>query len=241
MNPATITSVLSSAGDHDGHAQDGHGHHSQWLELHDLARDTGLATGLRALQEAIAPAGVPYGPAGHVVLLAGTPCADAGQRCQPEQTGAITLGADVLLIGRRPPGEAVSDEAATRLPDRRSWAIGISWVRLGTSRWLLRHCVAHARDRQVGDGSLLQQQLVIGAVADALIEQLEAQSLLAGGADPDATLLAEVNAAIVTADRLALGLLGASGFQECLPSLTAWASELLADAYIGPPGYGGTP
>jgi len=198
----------------------------RWQPLHDVARDDGLAAGFRALQAAVAPAGVPCGPAGHVVTLAGIPCPGDSQ---DEQAGQIALGADTFVVARGP--------VATAVPE--AWALGLSWVRLGTSRWLLRRCVEHARGRQVGDGSLLQQQLVMGAVADALIEQLEAQSLLAGGGDPGAELLSEANAAIVTADRLALGLLGASGFAQGLDSCTAWVSELLADAFIGSPGLGG--
>ncbi len=67
--------------------------------------------------------------------------------------------------------------------------------------------MAHARARQVGEGNLLQQQLVQGAVADVLISQLEAESLLAGSAAPEPEMLADANASLVVADRLALGLL----------------------------------
>jgi hypothetical protein len=185
--------------------------------IHDVARDDGIAAGLRALAEQWAPAGVPFGPAGHAILPTDLAPAGPAQRLR-----TITIGADTVLAVK-------ADHSFRRAPT--AWLIGVSWLRLGASRWLLKHATDHVSGRTVGTESLLQQQMVKGMIAEALTEQLEAEALLDGRTDP--AVLIEANARIQAADRMLLRLLGASGFAAGPPSHTCWVSELLADAYIG--------
>lgn len=184
--------------------------------IHDLARDHGLIAGLRALAEHLAPDGVPFGPAGHAVLPAHTEAAGPARRLL-----TVTIDTDAVHAVR----------AATPEPAPAVWAVGVSWLRLGASRWLLRLATDHVHTRTVGGAPLVQQQMIKGMIADALTEQLTAEGLLDGRTDP--AILTGANAAIQAADRILLRLLGASGFQAGLPSHTCWVSELLADAYIG--------
>lgn len=184
--------------------------------IHDIARDEGLITGLRALTEELAPDGVPFGPAGHAVVPSGASAAAPARRLL-----TITIEADAV--------NAV--QATTYDPTPADWLLGVSWLRLGASRQLLRQATDHVTERTVGTERLIQQQMIKGMIAEALTEQLTAEALLDGGTDP--AVLVEANARIQTADRMLLRLLGASGFQSGLPSHTCWVSELLADAYIG--------
>jgi hypothetical protein len=184
--------------------------------IHDLARDDGLIVGLRALTEELAPDGVPFGPAGHAVVPSGATAAGRARRLL-----TITIDADAVHAMK----------ATVFDPTPEAWLIGVSWLRLGASRQLLRQATAHVTERTVGTERLIQQQMIKGMIAEALTEQLEAEALLDGRTDP--AVLIEANARIQTADRMLLRLLGASGFQAGLPSHTCWVSELLADAYIG--------
>lgn len=198
-----------------------------WYRFHDLAQESGLAAGLRALAEQFSHDTTTFGPSGHALVLADPATAAATAAAL---LFTVELGADAVMALRLPRGTGTECSP--------QWAAGICWVRLGASRWLLRHCVAHARMRRIGQDSLLQQQIAQATVAEALTEQLEAEALLDGGGIPGAAVLAQAHARIQAADRIALPLLGASGFQAGLPSHTAWVSELLADVY---PGHGGGP
>ena len=206
----------------------------RWYRLHDLARESGLAAALRTLADELSPAAIPFGPAGHAILLADpaleTNLADPA-RSEADRLFTVDLGGETVLALRR--RDKLSSTGAGPGPASPEWAAGIGWIRLGVSRWLLRYCVGHARERKIGSETLLQQQMAQGMVADVLTGQLEAEALMDGGPLPGAAVLAEVHSRIRTADRIALSLLGASGFQAGLPSHTAWVSELLADAYQG--------
>ncbi len=189
--------------------------------IHDVARTDGLTAGLRALAEQWAPDGVPFGPAGHAILPADLAPAGPAQRLR-----TITIGADTVHTVKADPVRGGPFRCAST-----AWLLGVSWLRLGASRWLLRHATDHVSGRTVGTESLLQQQMVKGMIAEALTEQLEAEALLDGRTDP--AVLIEANTRIQVADRMLLRLLGASGFAAGQPSHTCWVSELLADAYIG--------
>ena len=200
---------------------------------YEIARDEGVVAALRALVEESAPGALPFGPGGHAVVPAGW--LTAGRQCANplELMFSVALDEDHVAVVRRrgSPGDP-SDPDDTNP----GFVAGICWLRLGASRWLLAHAVANAQQRKVGDESLLRQQMVIAMVADALSVQLEAEALLDGDAAPGRAVLTEASARILAADRIALRLLGASGFIAGLASHTAWVSELLADAYLGPGG-----
>jgi hypothetical protein len=205
---------------------------------YEIARHDGVAAALRALGEDMTPGALPFGPGGHAVVPAGWPAGDPQSASPPELMFTIALGEDRIAVVRRqaaPAGPAGERHAHPEGTCPRFTA-GICWLRLGTSRWLLAHAVSHAQQRKVGEEPLLGQQLVKAMVADTLTAQLQAQALLDGDAAPSAAVLAQASALILAADRIALRVLGASGFTAGLASHTAWVSELLADAYLGPGG-----
>jgi alkylation response protein AidB-like acyl-CoA dehydrogenase len=155
-------------------------------------------------------------PGAWAALLAATGTADPvlgprGHGLRPAGAGWDLLraaGAD-----NRPPG----------------WVAALGRLRLGLSEWLLDQAIAHLRDRATGGAPLIQQQLVRGNLADAVIIQQEVLGMLAAdvpGAYPHGRL--------TEADRITLRLLGASGFLSDGPGQLAYLSELLADAYLEP-------
>ena len=184
--------------------------------VHAVARDAGLLTGLRALVAALAPDGVPFGPAGHAVLPAGA-----------DTVAPARLLRTITIDG----GELHAVAASLVEPAPAAWSVGVSWLRLGASRWLLRQATEHVAGRTVGTEQLIAQQMVKGMIAEALTEQLEAEALLDGATDH--AVLIDANARIQAADRTLMRLFGASGFRTGPASATCWVSELLADAYIG--------
>ncbi len=197
---------------------------------YEIARDDGMVAALRALGQEMTPGVLPFGPGGHAVVPADWPTASLQSANPPELMFSVPLGEDQIAVVRR---RAAPSDTEDMCP---AFTAGICWVRLGVSRWLLAHAVAHAQRRKVGDESLLAQQMVKAMVADALTVQLEAEALLDGDAAPSPAILAGASARILEADRIALRLLGASGFTAGVASHTAWVSELLADAYLGPGG-----
>ncbi|MFD1051197.1 hypothetical protein ACFQ1S_39515 [Kibdelosporangium lantanae] len=92
----------------------------------------------------------------------------------------------------------------------------------------------YLRGRRSGDSTLLQQQLVKGALADALAEQLEIRAVLTGlgSADVTPSLVNGLNGQITRIDRALLRLLGATSMLLGGPGEVAYVSELLADAYL---------
>jgi hypothetical protein len=202
---------------------------------YEIARDDGVVAALRALGEEMTPDVLPFGPGGHAVVPADWPTAGPRSANPCELMFSVALGDDHVAVVR---SRGTRDLGNTGDLDNTSqgFTAGICWVRLGASRWLLAHAVANAQRRKVGDESLLRQQMVMAMVADALSVQLEAEALLDGDTAPSLAVLAEASARILAADRIALRLLGAGGFTVGLASHTAWVSELLADAYLGPGG-----
>lgn len=144
------------------------------------------------------------------------------------------------------PGEGDADFGAG--PVSQDWGTGLAWLRLGVSERLRDASIAYLAARQVEGTSLLMQQMVKGALADVLIDHLEIEGYLddlADGVDRvavplgphppmDEHELVRLQAQITRADRALLRLLGAHGFTAEGPGMTAYASELLADAYCGP-------
>ena len=103
---------------------------------------------------------------------------------------------------------------------------------------LLDRVLTHLGDRKTDGAPLLHQQMIKGAIAEAVLDHLEIQAALdppaASPTGPSWAALAETHRRITAVDRKLLLLFGASGFLEDGPGVTAYVSELLADAYIGP-------
>ncbi|MER7672922.1 hypothetical protein ABTY61_31325 [Kitasatospora sp. NPDC096128] len=240
-----------------------------WREARASARSDGLVPALTLLSRALSPGAPPRGLRGHAVvpreLLDGYPESATGGG----QRGPTTEAGPPDPIPDPTPGLAVLPPATAPAPartrpgaDPHAWGTGLAWLRLGASERLREACVAYLAARTVEGTSLLLQQLVKGALADALIEQLEIGGVLdslaadhhesddadRADADPgdgsplapvrplDPRALARLQAQITEVDRALLRLLGAHGFTAEGPGRDAHASELLADVYCGWPG-----
>jgi hypothetical protein len=199
-----------------------------WRRAAVTARGHGLVAALRELHAEVCPDVVPSGPGGHVVL----------PTALLERTGAVgttplaTPDGD-LGVGRPTLLRTASQDASWGA----SWDLGLAWLRLGQSQRLLDASLAYLRGRSVGGGQLLLQQLVKGSLADVVGDQLTAETLLDGAEPaelPDA-VLAQAHDLLTDCDRALLRLLGASGYRADGPGACAYASALLADAYLRRP------
>lgn len=192
------------------------------------ARENGLAQALTELGGEALPGVLPCGPGGHAVVPAVVD-ATADRIWQDGRTYDRAAGEEEVLrrdgslvaLRHRPGGHA-------DIADPGGWALGLVWLRLGLSESLLDACVGYLDSRACGDSTVLRQQMVKGAVAEVLIEQLEVHAVLTGVDAPD---LAHLHQQITVADRALLRLLGAAGYLADGAGATAYRSEVLAEAY----------
>lgn len=198
----------------------------EWIRYRRTARHDGLVAALSLLCETVCDGGPPRGPGGHVVAPAGVLGADTG---------------DVLATMTAEGGTVVASRSRAEPPSGSNtpcpaWALGVTCLRFGLSERLLAAVLAHLGGRTVGDAKLLHQQMVKGGVAEAVIEQLEIETMLAGATPGqlDDDVLARLNAQITETDRMLLRLLGAVSFLADGPGQVARVSELIADVYFGP-------
>ncbi|MFG3052746.1 hypothetical protein ACGFZP_17545 [Kitasatospora sp. NPDC048239] len=210
----------------------------------DTARYRGLAPALALLGAEALPGLLPCGPAGHTVTDPATYAA-AGRLWTDGTTAPRAAGRERVLATVDLPGGAVALAAAPvpteRAPDeqqRAAFALGLVRIRLGLSEALRTACLNHLGRRRSGDGYLLQQQLVKGALADAVAEHLEAAAVLAGAGpgDLEPAVLADLHTRITATDRDQVRLLGASGYLRDGHGMTAYVSELLAEAHTATAG-----
>uniref|UniRef100_A0AAU2V2W0 Acyl-CoA dehydrogenase n=1 Tax=Streptomyces sp. NBC_00003 TaxID=2903608 RepID=A0AAU2V2W0_9ACTN len=210
---------------------------------HEAARHEGLAPALAVLADSVLPGLLPCGPGGHAVVAARTHHAahtlwlDGARR--PVEAGRAVVRAELALpggpvvlldTGQRAPADRGGRVAAEQ---RELYGLGLVWLRLGLAEALRAACVTRLAGRRVGDTTLLQQQLVKGAVADVLAEHLEIRAVL-DGARPGARsagMLQHLHGRITAADREQVRLLGAAGYLTDSPGMTAYASELLAEVH----------
>lgn len=198
----------------------------EWIRYRRTARHDGLVPALALLCETVCDGTPPRGPGGHVVAPAGVAGADTG-----DVVTTMTVEDGTIVASRsraEPPGVSKAPWAA--------WALGVTCLRFGLSERLLDAVLAHLGGRTVGDAKLLHQQMVKGGVAEAVIEQLEIETMLAGAVpgDLDHGVLVGLNAQITETDRMLLRLLGAVSFLADGPGQVARVSELIADVYFGP-------
>ncbi|MDT0479986.1 hypothetical protein [Streptomyces doebereineriae] len=196
-----------------------------WIRYRRTARQDGLVRALTLLCETVGDGRPPRGPGGHVVVPAGVAGADAG-----DVVTTMTVE-DGTVVALRP-GVEPSSGSATQWA---AWALGVTCLRFGLSERLLDAVLAHLGGRTVGDAKLLHQQMVKGGVAEAVIEQLEIETMLAGATPGhlDDGTLAGLNAQITGTDRMLLRLLGAVSFLADGPGQVARVSELIADVHFG--------
>ncbi|WP_199566927.1 hypothetical protein [Streptomyces triticagri] len=214
----------------------------------DAAREDGLVPALTLLTRALEPGAVPRGPGGHAVLPrevveeAGVPAESAGAGAdRPYGAGRSLAGALGLAVldppaDREPYASPNPDGTAAQPPcagtgTGTDWTTGLAWLRLGSSEALRDLCLKWLAERESEGSSLLMKQMVKGALAEVLIEQLEIAAVLESG--PSAPVVERLQEQITGADRGLLRLLGAYGFTGDGPGRDAYASELLADVYRG--------
>ena len=199
----------------------------EWTRYRRAAHDDGLVTALALLCETACGGTPPQAPCAYAVLPAGSAGAAAGDVV----TTLTVADGDIVALRTRP-----GDRPGTGGDAWAAWALGLTCVRFGVSERLFDDAVAYLDGRTAGDTKLLHQQMVKGAVADAVIGQLEIETMLTGAApgDLDDTVLTGLNAQITENDRALLRLLGAASFLADGPGQLARASELLADVYFGP-------
>lgn len=198
-----------------------------------VARTAGLVPALAMLCGEVLPGMLPCGPAGHAVVPAEIAAfvdqvwrdGAVSVRVDGTETTLSTLAGGALTVVRHQPAAPIET-----IGNGTAWELGLVWLRLGLSEGLLDTCTRYLGDRGVGDATLLQQQLVKGAIADVLIEHLEVRAVLTG-TEPTAATLTHLQEQITLADRTLLRLLGASGFLAGGPGEVAHLSEILAEAY----------
>ncbi|MEI5527102.1 hypothetical protein WB401_34655 [Streptomyces brasiliscabiei] len=207
-------------------------HGDAWPGYRRTARHDGLVPALALLCETVCDGVPPRGPGGHVVAPAGT--AGTAGAAGAASGGAVTTlrvegGTVVAWRSRAEPRDEPESPCA-------AWVLGLTCLRLGLSERLLDAVLAHLGGRTVGGAKLLHQQLVKGGVAEAVMEQLEIETMLSGATpgDLDDGVLAGLNAQITETDRMLLRLLGAMSFLTDGPGQAARVSELIADVYFGP-------
>ncbi len=202
------------------------------------ARERGLTATLTVLHDALPDEALPCGPTGCCVLPEAA-LRDA-HRVWTGDTVAVLDPAGVERLGPietpdgpltavRYRGEPGPAGVPAPWPD---WVARLAGLRLGLSEALLDATVAHLGERRVGDTALLLQQMIKGALADVVTEQLEIRTVLTGVPPSIGTLL-DLHRQITRTDRMLLRLLGARGFVADGPGSVVNASELLADAWIG--------
>jgi hypothetical protein len=191
------------------------------------AREHGLVRALTVLCGEALPGVLPCGPGGHAVVPA--PVAATADRIWQDGRGYDRASGEEEVLRRDGPLVALRHRPAGHadLVDH-GWALGLVWLRLGLSEGLLDACVRYLDGRACGDSTVLRQQMVKGAVADVLTEQLEVHAVLTGVDAPDP---AHLHRQITAADRALLRLHGAAGYLADGAGETAYRSEVLAEAY----------
>lgn len=191
--------------------------------VHDTARREGPSAALSALYEAIGCDTPLRGPNGHA-LVPGWVRHDAAD--------VVTLpGMHGLVVLR---GSGAAADVADAPVGPAAWGEALTWLRLGLSVRLSDEALAYLGSRTTAGSPLLGEQLVKGALADAVAFHLEVRSVLDAHVPGGVPLAvsADLNALVTEADRMLLPLLGASGFTAAGPGRVAYASELIVDMYF---------
>ncbi|GGM61254.1 hypothetical protein GCM10011608_52930 [Micromonospora sonchi] len=104
-------------------------------------------------------------------------------------------------------------------------------ARLGATRRLADHAVAHLSGRTSGGEPTIRKQLVLGTLADLLteVEALRVQLMVSAAS---AETVADVHHRITDLDWEAAKLLGASGYLADSPGRSCHVSELVANCWV---------
>jgi hypothetical protein len=178
------------------------------------------------------------GPAGHAITTA--PLARAAGAA-PDHVRPLAIDGLVAVRGLAVGGGAAATRAAlSPAGGYGRWLQALGWLRLGWSHRLLDAAVAHLSQRRSAGAPLLGKQVVQERLAEVACEQLIVASALPGGDTGGGTggatsrpVLAQLHAALTTADRRLIALFGAYGYTSDGPGSLQYLSELIADVYIG--------
>jgi hypothetical protein len=191
--------------------------------LHELGRALDLAAGLAAMLDGLDPRTA--APDGVALLPVSTPVPDA--RILPHPFAAR----DGLMLVRFPRPSGASGQGRGLTGPR---AAALAAVRIGLLSGLLDAAAHRLAGRTFAGTRLIDQQLVVGAVADVLTE-LD----LAAAARLDADTAAEVAAAqherLTEAGWTVARFFGAEGYLADHPVRSLYLSALAADVWLPRP------
>jgi hypothetical protein len=191
--------------------------------LHELGRGLDLAAGLAAVLDGLDPRTA--APDGVALLPVSTPVPDA--RILPHPFAAR----DGLMLVRFPHSSGASGQGRGLTGPR---AAALAAVRVGLLDGLLDAAAHRLAGRTFAGTRLIDQQLVVGAVADVLTE-LD----LAAAARLDADTAAEVAAAqherLTEAGWTVARFFGAEGYLADHPVRSLYLSALAADVWLPRP------
>ncbi|MBR7833521.1 hypothetical protein KDL01_09605 [Actinospica durhamensis] len=190
------------------------------LGLERLARAEGLAAGLA---EALEGLGAEAAPGSVAALPAAAVPADADVAAHP-------LAARVGICFVRPAVSGIAPPA-----ELTAFGVRLGAVRLGVTRRLLEHTVAHLSGRTIGGEQAVRKQLIQGTLAEAEVTIAVVRHMLR--AEPAvAAAVADAHARLTGLDWELAKLLGASGYLATGPAAEAYVSRLTAHCWI--PGSG---
>jgi len=203
--------------------------------VEDVAYREGLAAGLRAILDPLAP--VPVTPEGYTLLPAGCPALAerAGLTVLPHPLASTEGLVLVRLDGWARPGGSSREGGRYALP--------LVAVRVGLVRRMLDAAVAHLAGRQSDGAPLTARQLVQAAVADVAttLETCGHALRTAGPSTVDAPIVAGwLHARLDRADATVAALFGASGFLRDHPVRCLHVAGLVREAWApgGPTDHG---
>ncbi len=182
-----------------------------------LGRDGGLAACLGAVLDGLDPA------AAGLQGLAAVPSAalPANSRTVPHRLAAGE-GISLLRAGRVGAGRGLTGRRAAAL----------AAVRIGVLERMLDLAVSHLSGRTFGASPIIEQQLVLGAVAD-VAAQIEALAAAPAGDDLAPAAAWARHERLTAAGWTVLQLFGACGYVADHPARSLHVSTLVADVWIG--------
>jgi hypothetical protein len=186
------------------------------LGLERLARAEGLAVALAAALDGL---GAEAAPGSVAALPAAAVPADA-------HVVAHELAARVGIGFVRPPVTGIAPPA-----ELTALGVRLGAVRLGVTRRLLEHTVAHLSGRTIGGEQAIRKQLIQGTLAEAEVTIAVVRHMLR--IEPAvAAAVADLHERLTSLDWELAKLLGASGYLASGPAAEAYVSRLTAHCWI---------
>jgi Acyl-CoA dehydrogenase, C-terminal domain len=188
--------------------------------LREIGREHGLAAGLAAVLDGLDPAA--YAPQGLAALPAAA--VPEGQSVLPN---ALAAREGISLV-RRPPGAQGAGPGGGLPPIR---CAALAAVRIGLLDRMLALATARLAARRFGGVPLIEQQLVVGAVADVVAE-IEAAAAAPYRQDTPAEATAARHERLTEAGWTVTRFFGAEGYIADHPVRCLYVSALVADVWV---------